>query len=139
MTSDRKPLFIPVMKKYYFMLESGEQDCEIRPCGHRGWRTENVFPGRLMTLSNGYGKYNRVTKEITRAKLSTDLKVDGIPQWHIDAVTEIYGHQPVWLVAYVEKEALIPCRCSDCGVPLSGFIEEGHSYFCGPCGSMRGF
>ena len=97
----KKPLFVPLMKKYYLKFESGEQDCEIRPNDRRGWSLNNVSPGRLMTLSCGYGKQNRITKPITRVKLTNDLKAAKIPQWHIDAVKEIYPDCVDWLIAYV--------------------------------------
>lgn len=89
------------MKHYFLKFKSGEQDCEIRPANHRGWRVKNVYPDRLMTLSNGYGNHDRLIKVIRRVVISSDLKQDGIPQWHIDAVERIYGKREEWLIAYV--------------------------------------
>ena len=95
-----KPLFVPLMKKYYLKVKSGEQDCEIRPSNHRGWNVTNVYPFRQITLSCGYGKQDRTTRTI-RATCSThDLQQERIPQWHIDAVEEIYGKRERWLIAY---------------------------------------
>lgn len=94
-------MFVPIMKVYFLKFKAGEQDCEIRPTNHRGWNTKNVYPGRLMTLSNGYGKHDRLTKQIRSILVTPDLKMEAIPQWHIDAVEEIYGKRDSWLIAYV--------------------------------------
>jgi len=96
-----KPLFIPVFKKYFLKFKNGEQDCEIRPNNHRGWNCKNVYPLRLITLSSGYGKHDRVTLEIRSTMITPDLKMENIPQWHIDAVENIYGQQDSWLIAYL--------------------------------------
>ncbi len=103
--SDRKPYFCPVNKEHYFKLESGEQGCEIRPNNHRGWNENNIYQGRYLKLSNGYGNYNRVTKIITRTFVipnewceMTDI---GVAPWHIHAVKKIYPNATEWLVAYV--------------------------------------
>ncbi len=96
-----KPLFIPLKKKYFLKFKAGEQDCEIRPRNHRIWNIKNVYPGRMMTLSNGYGKYDRINREIRSTMVTPDLNMEHIPQWHIDAVEEIYGKRDSWLIAYV--------------------------------------
>ena len=54
-----------------------------------------------MTLSNGYGKYDRLEKMITKTVTTTNLKNENIPDWHIEAVEAIYGKRPWWLIAYV--------------------------------------
>ena len=96
-----KNLFIPLYKEYFLKFKSGEQDCEIRPLGHRGWNIKNVYPGRTMTLSNGYGKQDRIEKVIEFTRVTNNLKASGIPKWHIDAVEGIYGKRDKWLIAYV--------------------------------------
>ena len=96
-----KNLFIPLYKEYFLKFKSGEQDCEIRPFGHRGWHTDNVYPGRMMTLSNGYGTYNRIEKMIIKTAITTNLKNAGVSDWHIEAVEVIYGKGAWWLIAYV--------------------------------------
>ena len=98
---DRKPYFCPLKKEYYFKIKSGEQDCEIRPNKHRGWNEENIYIGRDITFSLGYGKADRTTKTIKDIACLHDLSIINIPQWHIDAVIKIYGNQAYWLVAYV--------------------------------------
>jgi len=96
-----KLLFVPLYKKYFLKFKNGEQDCEIRPNNHRGWNVDNVYPGRLMTLSNGYGKHDRLVKEIRSTVLTSSLEMNNIPQWHIDAVESIYGKRGHWLIAYI--------------------------------------
>lgn len=96
-----KPYFCPLMKKYFNKFVTGEQDCEIRPNKHRGWHPGNIYEGRLMTLSNGYNVAGRLTKKITSVSVVTDLKAAGVPQWHIEAVEDIYGKREQWLIAYV--------------------------------------
>jgi len=99
--SETKPLFVPLMRKYFLKFKRGEQGCEIRPNNRRGWNCKNVYPGRLMTLSNGYGTHDRITLEIRSTMLTPDLRMEKLPQWHIDAVESIYGKQDSWLIAYV--------------------------------------
>ena len=96
-----KPYFVPLMKEYFLKFKNGEQDCEIRPNNHRGWNSKNIYPGRSLLLSKGYGNYDRLMKEVRHVKKALDLKALGIPQWHIDAVEDIYGKQHCWMVAYV--------------------------------------
>lgn len=98
---DMKMLFVPLFKEYFLKFKSGEQDCEIRPLGHRGWDTDNVYPLRVMTLSNGYGKKGRLEKVIKKTTATTNLEAEQIPKWHIDAVEAIYGKRAWWLIAYV--------------------------------------
>ena len=106
LTKTNKPYFCPVMKVYFYKIESGEQDCEIRPLNHRGWNLKNIFKGRDILFSNGYGKHNRVLKKVHTVLLCSELSeefpvVPLIPQWHIDAVKKIYPWAEKWLVAYV--------------------------------------
>lgn len=96
-----KKLFVPLYKEYFLKFKNGEQDCEIRPLGHRGWNTGNVYPTRMMIFSNGYGKYDRIERMIIKTATTTNLKSEGIPQWHIEAVEAIYGKRAWWLIAYV--------------------------------------
>lgn len=95
-----KPLFLPLKKKYFLKFKDGSQDCEIRPNNYRWWSLKNVYAGRFMTLSNGYGKHDRLTVEIRSTMVSPDLSMEDLPQWHIDAVEKIYGKQKSWLIAY---------------------------------------
>ena len=103
MMPEEKPFFAPLFKVYFLKFKNGEQDCEIRPYNHRGWNCKNVYPGRLITLSNGYGKHDRLTLEIRKTMITPYLEMENIPQWHIDAVEEIYGQQDKWLIAYLNK------------------------------------
>lgn len=98
-----KPLFVPLMKEYFYKIKKGEQDCEIRPNLHRGWNEKNVFPGRPVTFSNGYGKHDRVTKVINTTLITNNLQAANIPKWHIDAVENIYGKRDSWLIAYIAQ------------------------------------
>jgi len=95
--------FLPLKKEFFLKFKNGEQDCEIRPNNHRGWNIKNIYPGRMITLSNGYGKHDRITREICSTMVTHDLFFDDIPQWHIDAVEQIYGQQDSWLIAYVNN------------------------------------
>lgn len=96
-----RPFFLPLKKEYYLKFKSGEQDCEIRPCNHHSWNPKNIYAGRVVTLSLGYGKQDRTEKMIRNTIITDDLYKHNIPKWHIDAVHEIYGERPFWLVAYV--------------------------------------
>lgn len=98
---DFKPKWTVVKLEYYRKIESGEQDCEIRPNNHRGWNAQEVYPGRDLMLSGGYGKKHRLVRNITKAAITPDLTLLNVPEWHIDAVQAIYGDVDEWLVAYV--------------------------------------
>ena len=96
-----KDLFVPLFKKYFLKIKNGEQNCEIRPANHRSWNSKNVYAGRVLLLSNGYGKKNRIRKEIiVTVEGCAKFAFSGIPQRHIDAVEAIYGKRDRWLVAY---------------------------------------
>lgn len=100
-----KPYFLPLKKEYYEKFKAGEQDCEIRPANHRGWSSKNIYPGRVLRLSRGYGDYDRHCREIqATVEGSAILAFSGVPQWHIDAVESIYGKRDRWLVAYVRRD-----------------------------------
>lgn len=103
------PLFLPLIKRYYYLVKHNMQDSEIRPNRHMTssgmWSRANVYRGRKILFSNGYGKSDRTLREIksvvtTIQGMVDELKSEGIPQWHIDAVEAIYGKRDSWLIAY---------------------------------------
>lgn len=102
MSDTQKPYFVPLKKKFYLKVKSGEQDCEIRPANHRGWNSKNIYPGRWLKFSSGYGNNDRHCREIhVVVEGSARFAFMGVPQWHIDAVEQIYGKRDRWLVAFV--------------------------------------
>lgn len=52
-------LFIPLKRKYYERFINGQKNHELRLDGPR-WNKKTCFSGREVTLSLGYGKYDRV-------------------------------------------------------------------------------
>lgn len=54
-----KPLFIPLMAKWYEAFARGEKDTEYRVYGPR-WNENTCYPGRAVVLSYGYGKARRI-------------------------------------------------------------------------------
>lgn len=96
-----KALFVPLKKEYFHKIKGGKQDCEIRPNNHRGWNVKNVYPGRMITFSNGYGRHERLKLEVRSTMVTHDLSQEKVPQWHIDAVEQIYGKRSSWLIAYI--------------------------------------
>lgn len=97
----RKPYFCPLKKEFYLKFENGEQDCEIRPNNHRGWNRKNIYPGRELTVSNGYGKKNRLTFKIVGVVATNGSWPDCVPEWHRSACEAIYGEQESWLIAFI--------------------------------------
>ena len=68
-----KPLFIPLISKYYEDFDSGIKTSELRLYGPR-WNEKTCPPGRAVVLSKGYGKKNRLTgvvREFHRRKSNT--------------------------------------------------------------------
>lgn len=57
--SDR-PLFIPLMTRYYDEFANGSKTVEYRKYGAR-WNEGTCAIGRRVTLSKGYGKRSRIT------------------------------------------------------------------------------
>jgi hypothetical protein len=97
-----KPYFLPVKKEYYQKIEDGSQDCEIRPADHNGWSSVNIYPGRQLLISCGYGKARRTTRVVREVRVgAASFAFRDVPKWHIEAVEEIYGKCDRWLVAYV--------------------------------------
>jgi len=96
-----KPYFLPLKKEYYLKLKNGIQTSEIRPAEHRGWNLKNIYPGRVLNCSCGYGKQDRTLKMINRVTVTTDLAMEGVSAEHIQAVEGIYGRNNIWMVAHV--------------------------------------
>lgn len=59
-----KPLFIPLKTQFYEDFISDNKPSELRLYGAR-WNEKTCRVGRLVTLSKGYGKANRVRGRIT--------------------------------------------------------------------------
>ena len=88
-------------KEYYWKIKNGEQRTEIRPNNHHGWNSKNIFPGRTINFSMGYGKAERMLREISNTIVTHDLRQEDISEDHIAAVENIYGKRDSWLVARV--------------------------------------
>lgn len=58
------PLFIPLKTEFYEAFERGDKRSELRLYGPR-WNEKTCPPGRLVTLSKGYGKKHRLRGVIT--------------------------------------------------------------------------
>jgi hypothetical protein len=61
-----KPLFVPLAGEHYDAFAAGTKDTEYRKYGGQ-WTEKNVYPGRKVVLSRGYGKYARVTGTVVEA------------------------------------------------------------------------
>jgi hypothetical protein len=77
-----KPLFIPLLKKFFDAFEKGTKTEEYRRHG-RQWNLQNVYPGRQVTLSSGYTK-RRLSGFVEYAYILDETSK--IPGW-----TECYG------------------------------------------------
>ena len=62
---------------------------------------KNIFPGRVLNCSLGYGKKNRTLKTIVNTMVTHDLRQEDVSLDHIEAVEAIYGKRGSWLVARV--------------------------------------
>lgn len=95
-----KPYFLPLKAEPYERIEAGLQMSEIRPNNHRGWNHSNIFPGRILNLSYGYGKKRRMLKTVTNIIITRNLEEEkNITGEHIKLVYKIYGKRYEWLVA----------------------------------------
>ncbi|KJS02227.1 MAG: hypothetical protein VR65_06165 [Desulfobulbaceae bacterium BRH_c16a] len=60
-----KPLFIPLIKKYFEDFAAGKKKIELRRYGKR-WNEKTCTVGREVVLSCGYGKKNRLRGRICK-------------------------------------------------------------------------
>lgn len=82
-----KPLFIPLMTKHFNAFKDGSKPTEYRLYGPR-WNEKNCYPGRLATLSKGYGKKHRLSGIVRDFQR---LPVHQLPEQVQRDVEEIYG------------------------------------------------
>jgi len=59
------PLFIPLYTRYFEAFKRGSKKTEFRTYGP-GWNERTCVAGRRVTISKGYGKYERLSGVITR-------------------------------------------------------------------------
>jgi hypothetical protein len=76
-----KPLFVPLMRKYYEQFVSGEKKFEYRKAGGP-WNERTCRIGRLVTISMGYGKQHRRSGVIT--------SFDIVPISEVPSAKEVY-------------------------------------------------
>jgi hypothetical protein len=58
-------LFIPLYTRYFVAFKEGRKKTEFRDYGPR-WNERTCLPGRRVTLSKGYGKYERLSGRVTK-------------------------------------------------------------------------
>lgn len=88
-----KPLFVPLITKYYERFERGEKTSEIRRYGQR-WNEYTCFVGREVVLSKGYGKKHRLKGMIVgvEIKFGQDL-----PEHHDDMLA-VFGRYDIFFI-----------------------------------------
>jgi hypothetical protein len=59
-----KPLFIPLKRQHFEAFKNGHKTIEYRRYGGQ-WREKHCYPGRSVTLSNGYSGL-RISAEIVK-------------------------------------------------------------------------
>lgn len=96
-----KPYFCPLKIESYNKIKYGHQRSEIRPNGHHGWNVKNIYPGRKILFSLGYGKSDRTLREVRNTLITHDLSQEDVSANHVAAVESIYGKREAWLVARV--------------------------------------
>lgn len=79
----KKPLFIPLLTKWFRAFEDGTKTTEYRAYGPR-WNERTCYPGRRAVLAHGYGypRLNRVVVGFKKIPLARAPK----------AAREIYPH-----------------------------------------------
>ena len=90
-----KPIFIPLKRCYFEAFERGDKTHEYRRDVPR-WSHKNVFPGRPVTLSLGYGKKNRLSAEVVSRKCSWMSSMDwincyGTSGWGVDIELKVFA------------------------------------------------
>ncbi len=87
--SESKNIFIPLNTEYYEAIERGDKHCELRIYGNR-WNEKTCYKGRLATISKGYGKAHRLTKEISSF---CKLPFENLVKEHQEAMLNCYGEK----------------------------------------------
>lgn len=88
-----KPLFIPLKSEYFEAFKSGKKTEELRLYGKR-WN-ENTCPvGRMVTISKGYGKKNRMAGKIWKFKRQHGTTFGST---YKAAIHDVYGTLDVWI------------------------------------------
>lgn len=85
--NESRPLFIPLKTEFYEAFVRGEKTSELRLYGPR-WNERTCQPGRLVTLSKGYGKHSRRQGVITEFH-KRDAKTFG--STYRKAILDIFG------------------------------------------------
>lgn len=111
MSEARKPYFLPLNKEFYLKVKSGEQNCEIRPANHRGWNSKNIYPGRWLKFSSGYGDHDRHCREICATR-------EGSASFAFAGVRMPYLYRQHWLKRL----------CAKAGVKQFGFHGIRHLF-----------
>lgn len=76
-----RPLFVPLITKYYEEFENGTKTKEYRKYGPR-WNERTCFVGRPAVLSKGYGKANRLQscvrnfRKVPASQYPPDIQAD---------------------------------------------------------------
>lgn len=81
--TDMKPLFIPLMARWFDEFVAGTKTTEWRAFGPR-WNHDTCIPGRAVIISRGYGKHARLHGTIDRV---TVVRRSAAPR----AAQEIFG------------------------------------------------
>ena len=84
--AEPKALFIPLKRKYFEAFKRGDKTEERRPYGAR-WNEKTCYIGRLVTLSLGYGKQDRLNGIIV--SFCIDHQPEIRPGWRA-----CYGDEP---------------------------------------------
>lgn len=90
MSTEEKPLFVPLKTQYYEEFVSGDKDTEYRKYGP-GWNEKTCPIGRPVVISKGYGKYRR-SKGVIRS-------FEVIDSTTIPSAREVYGPVKIELAA----------------------------------------
>lgn len=92
-----KPLFIPLKAEFFDAFERGDKTHEYRAYGPR-WNEKTCVPGRLVTLSRGYGKQKRL-----QGRVKSFRRHDTAPPEIREAWARCYGNRAL-PVADIEIE-----------------------------------
>ncbi len=89
----RAPLFIPLKTEFFRVFKSGQKTEELRAYGPR-WNENVCEPGRLVLLSHGYGKRERLTGRIWKFKKQHGSTFGSTYQ---AAIQKCFGTLDIWI------------------------------------------
>ncbi|WP_417831669.1 hypothetical protein [Terasakiella sp.] len=148
MSKEVKPLFLPLKGLYFDLFSDGRKTYELRRL-RGGWNLSQVYVGRDVVLSYGYGKKYRKEAMILAVKSANSIgeliskhswlwrqinPLADSPEAMISSAIDLMGDGPV--IAFEPSfDTLSPAECPRCNHPITCWdgLDIGSRFDCPYC------